>query len=106
MTLPWGAIRVTVVSSVAMSLAIAASFLRIWSRRLQRQPLAFDDYMALVAIFLAAATVSVFLVGKFTDHCIYLSMRINLGTQLDLLPAWERISSISKRLILLHSHYI
>lgn len=65
MALPWGAIQVTIISFVIMPLAIATTFLRLWSRRLKNQSLGFPDYMALVALLLAAATVSVFLAAGF-----------------------------------------
>ncbi|KAG6361353.1 hypothetical protein INS49_009578 [Diaporthe citri] len=65
MTLPLGATQVAVVSFITMAFAIVATLLRIWSRRLQNLPLGFHDYMAIVAMFLAAATVSVFLTAGF-----------------------------------------
>lgn len=107
MTLPLGAIQVTVVSFITVPPAIVATFLRIWSRRLQNLPLGFHDYMAIVAMVLAAATVSVFLAGKLLCLGICSSKQgSNLGNQLDLLRAWECISRILWRLILLCLHFI
>ena len=67
MTLPLGAVQVIAVSSITTTLAIIALGLRLWSRRIQNAPLAFNDYMAIMAMVLAAGTVSVFLAGMIVD---------------------------------------
>ena len=54
MTLPLGAVQVIAVSSITTTLAIIALGLRLWSKRIQNAPLAFNDYMAIMAMVLAA----------------------------------------------------
>lgn len=77
MTLPLGAVQVTVVSFITAPLAIITLSLRLWSRYLQNLPLAFHDYMAIVAMVLAAATVSVFLAGEYRHFSTRLISSLN-----------------------------
>lgn len=67
MTLPLGAVRVAVVSFIVGPMAIIAVALRLWSRYLQGRKLAANDYLALVALVLAEAALSVFLAGRFLE---------------------------------------
>lgn len=63
MTLPLGAVQLTVVSFIVGPMPIVAVALRLWSRHLQNTRLAIHDYLALAALLLAEACVSVFLAG-------------------------------------------
>ncbi|KAF2970765.1 hypothetical protein GQX73_g2805 [Xylaria multiplex] len=56
--------HVVIVAFITTPLAIVALGLRLWSRRLQKVALGFNDYMAIQAMIFAAATVSVVLAGK------------------------------------------
>ncbi|KAH8164262.1 hypothetical protein CIB48_g3953 [Xylaria polymorpha] len=58
------AAQLVVVALISTPLATIALGLRLWSRKLQRMPLAFDDYMAILALVLAVATVFTCLSGK------------------------------------------
>ncbi|OJZ81564.1 hypothetical protein ASPFODRAFT_75118 [Aspergillus luchuensis CBS 106.47] len=78
MTLPLGAVRVAVVSFIVGPMAIIAVALRLWSRYLQGRKLAANDYLALVALVLAEAALSVFLAAGFAA---------GLGVHLDELLA-------------------
>lgn len=64
MTLPLGAIQLAVVSLIVAPLSIVAVALRLWSRYLQNTRLAIHDYLAIAALLLAEACVSIFLAGK------------------------------------------
>lgn len=64
MTLPLGAIQLAVVSLIVGPMSIVAVALRLWSRYLQNTRLAIHDYLAIAALFLAEACVSVFLAGN------------------------------------------
>ncbi|KAL2255470.1 hypothetical protein VTK26DRAFT_3288 [Humicola hyalothermophila] len=59
MALSQGAIQVTAVSSIAATLSMIAISLRLWSRRILHHQLAFNDYMACVAMLFTAGVVSV-----------------------------------------------
>lgn len=63
MALPLAAIQLAIISFIAISLAIVALGLRLWSRRILEQRLVFHDYMAIVAMLFTAGAVSVFLAG-------------------------------------------
>ncbi|KAH8600631.1 hypothetical protein B0O99DRAFT_736691 [Bisporella sp. PMI_857] len=65
MALPLGAIQVVVVSLLIFPFSIISLVLRLWSKRIQKSPYAFHDYMAIVAIVLTAGAVSVFLAAAF-----------------------------------------
>ncbi|KAI0552561.1 hypothetical protein F4679DRAFT_581464 [Xylaria curta] len=65
MGLPIQGTQVVIVSFISTPLAMIALGLRLWSRRLQRVSLAFNDYMAITAMVLATATVSVCLTDVF-----------------------------------------
>ncbi|TRX92989.1 hypothetical protein FHL15_006127 [Xylaria flabelliformis] len=64
MGLPIEGTQVVIVSFISTPLAMIALGLRLWSRRLQGVSFAFNDYMAIIAMVLATATVSVCLAGK------------------------------------------
>lgn len=63
MALPLGATQLVVVLFIVGAMPIVAVALRLWSRYLQNMKLANHDYLALTALLLAEACVSVFLVG-------------------------------------------
>ncbi|KAH6627451.1 hypothetical protein F5144DRAFT_575896 [Chaetomium tenue] len=65
MALPPGAIQLAVVSFIATFLSIVALALRLWSKNIQCRRMALHDYMACVAMVLAAGAVSVFLAAGF-----------------------------------------
>ncbi|KAI1746318.1 hypothetical protein F4680DRAFT_401065 [Xylaria scruposa] len=65
MGLPIQGAQVVIVSFISTPLAMIALGLRLWSRRLQRVSLAFNDYMAIMAMVLATAEVSVCLADVF-----------------------------------------
>ncbi|KAI0198324.1 hypothetical protein F4808DRAFT_462803 [Astrocystis sublimbata] len=58
-------VKVAVTGLISTPLAILALGLRLWSRRIQKNPLAFNDYMAIIALILAAAIVSLCLADAF-----------------------------------------
>ncbi|KAI8952616.1 hypothetical protein F4801DRAFT_214981 [Xylaria longipes] len=64
MGLPIQGVQVVIVAFIG-TLAITALGLRLWSRKLQRITLAFNDYMAILAMILATATVSICLADVF-----------------------------------------
>lgn len=64
MALSLGAVQVAAVSFTTTTLALISLALRLWSRYIQKTPLKFNDYMAIVAMTFTAGTVSVFLAGK------------------------------------------
>jgi len=64
MGLPIHGSQIIAVSFISVGLAMTALVLRLWSRRLQGVSLAFNDYMAIVAMVFAAGMVSLFLLGK------------------------------------------
>lgn len=66
MGLPIQGAQVVIVAFLSTLLALLALGLRLWSRRLQGVALAFNDYMAVAAMVIATATVSVCLAGKAT----------------------------------------
>ncbi|KAI0518555.1 hypothetical protein F5B22DRAFT_599651 [Xylaria bambusicola] len=57
--------QIVAAAFIGTPLALAALGLRLWSRRLQRVSLAFNDYIAIVATVLASATVSLCLAHVF-----------------------------------------
>lgn len=63
MSLSAGAIQLAIVSFIAVSLAIVALGLRLWSRHILEQRLVFHGYMAIVAMLFTAGAVSIFLAG-------------------------------------------
>ncbi|KAI9148431.1 Satratoxin biosynthesis SC4 cluster protein [Paramyrothecium foliicola] len=65
MALPLGAIQLTVISSTTTAFAFISIGLRLWSRRILNMPLAFNDFMALIAMVFASGAVSVFLAAGF-----------------------------------------
>ncbi|KAI0601485.1 hypothetical protein F4775DRAFT_582067 [Biscogniauxia sp. FL1348] len=66
MALPLGAIKVIVTGFITIILSFVALGCRIWSRRMLKLPLAFNDYMAIAATIFALGTVLVFLIASFT----------------------------------------
>ncbi|ROW06270.1 hypothetical protein VPNG_08079 [Cytospora leucostoma] len=80
MGLPLGVIQVAVVAFITTPFAIGALLLRLWSRYLQGLALVFNDYMAIVAMVLAAGAVSVFLAAGFAA---------GLGVHLDVILATD-----------------
>ncbi|KAK5634996.1 hypothetical protein RRF57_010708 [Xylaria bambusicola] len=68
-------VQVTVAAFIGTPLALIALGLRLWSRRVQRVSLAFNDYMAIVAMVLASATVSLYVfIGATGKHAVELIM--------------------------------
>lgn len=63
MALPPGATQLIVVSFIVGPMSMVAVALRLWSRYLQKMRLVNHDYLALTALILARAHVSVFFVG-------------------------------------------
>lgn len=68
MAIPSEALQVVAVSLTALTLSIIATGLRIWSRRLQKVPLAFNDYMVFVGLVLTIGSLSSTISGKWTTH--------------------------------------
>ncbi|KAI1075918.1 hypothetical protein F5B20DRAFT_558382 [Whalleya microplaca] len=65
MSLSSGGVRVVILGFVMTPLALAALALRLWSRRIQRMNLQFNDYMAIIATVLTIGTVAVCLAESF-----------------------------------------
>ncbi|KAI1134209.1 hypothetical protein F5Y05DRAFT_422792 [Hypoxylon sp. FL0543] len=65
MALAFGAIQVIILGFIIGPFPIAALALRLWSRRIQKQTLRFNDYMAVIATILAVGTVSICLAEAF-----------------------------------------
>ncbi|KAI1505915.1 hypothetical protein F5X99DRAFT_366534 [Biscogniauxia marginata] len=65
MVLSLGATQVVVVGFITTPLAFMALGLRLWSRRIQRSSLAFNDYMSIVAMIFAIGTVSLCIADAF-----------------------------------------
>ncbi|KAI1213679.1 uncharacterized protein F4807DRAFT_196098 [Annulohypoxylon truncatum] len=60
------AIRTAIVLSISTTLAIIAVGLRLWSRKLMGTPLAFNDYMVIIATILALGVYSNAMIEVFT----------------------------------------
>ncbi|KAI5927096.1 hypothetical protein F4810DRAFT_652294 [Camillea tinctor] len=65
MALSLGAVQVAVVSFISITLAFISFGLRMWSRRIQRIPLRFSDYMIIIAIVITSGAVASFLAAAF-----------------------------------------
>lgn len=63
MPLTQGGMQVTVVCIVSASLSLIFIGLRLWSRHILQTTLAFNDYMAIVAMVLTGAMLSTFILG-------------------------------------------
>lgn len=64
MTLALGGVQVTVVGIVMTCFSIIAVGFRLWSRHLTKMRLAFNDYMAVLALILTIGMASDFISGK------------------------------------------
>lgn len=64
MMLSRGARQVTIIGFITNVLAIVALGLRLWSRRIQKSRLAFNDYMAIMATVLTTGIVACCIAGK------------------------------------------
>ncbi|KAI1352215.1 hypothetical protein F5Y01DRAFT_304100 [Xylaria sp. FL0043] len=65
MKLPLGAVQVIIVGFITTALAIIALFLRLWSRRIQKVPLVFNDYMVIAGLVLGIGEVVTFRQDSF-----------------------------------------
>lgn len=59
MGLAIGAVRVVVICFIGIALAVSAVALRLWSRYIQRVPLALHDWITIVALILALGSTSI-----------------------------------------------
>jgi hypothetical protein len=60
------AVRVIIICFIGIALSITAVVLRLWSRYIQRAPLAFHDWMASIALVLALGSTSISVACKLT----------------------------------------
>ncbi|KAI5923169.1 hypothetical protein F4810DRAFT_226154 [Camillea tinctor] len=65
MALALGAIQVIVVAFITITLSFIALGCRLWSRRILKLPLVFNDYMAIVATIFSLGAVLVFIIASF-----------------------------------------
>ncbi|KAI2637748.1 hypothetical protein GGS26DRAFT_544993 [Hypomontagnella submonticulosa] len=95
MAIPSEALQVVAVSLTALTLSIIATGLRIWSRRLQKVPLAFNDYMVFVGLVLTigslSSTISACFVGGLGVHLkdVIATNPDTFSTFLKLFPAGQ-----------------
>ncbi|KAI1487872.1 hypothetical protein F5X96DRAFT_686403 [Biscogniauxia mediterranea] len=84
MALSLGAVKVVVTGLITIILSFVALGCRLWSRRILKLPLVFNDYMAIVATIFALGTVLVFLIASFSAG-VGLHLREILATNPQLL---------------------